>query len=157
MQSSDHNLITIAREGMAPERMSPGDMARLAGGVFDLSTRVPGAEGEAFDWAAWHDGWRRRRGLRADGVPTHLKVEAADGFEALIPWEQLREAAVLVAVNGAPLAKGAPARLYVPNGTSACLNVKSVVAFRLLYGRENGGEASYGFKSTFAPNELRKP
>jgi len=154
MKESGIGHVTIHEEGLAPSRTTPDDMAALAGGAFPLAERVPGARGEAFDWNAWYGRWRASPPER--GRPSFLKVEAADGYEAVIPWDQLREAAVLYRLDGAPLAQGAPVRLYVPNGTSACLNVKSVVAFRIGYDPDMGSQASYGFKNTFAPGELRK-
>ncbi|AZN43656.1 hypothetical protein EJC50_11495 [Paenibacillus albus] len=131
-------------------------MAALAGRAFPLIERVAGGAGEAFDFMEWLGAYRSQQGVAEDApLPTHLKVEAFDTFEAVIPWEQLKDAAVQFAVDGAPLPKGGPVRLYVPHGSSECLNVKSVIVFRLLLDEGNRDEASYGFKSTFTPAEMR--
>ncbi|RAP75622.1 hypothetical protein DL346_19255 [Paenibacillus montanisoli] len=131
-------------------------MAKLAGSSFPLANRIAGGAGEAFDFAAWFEAWSASQGIEAGTtLPTHLKVEAADTFEAMIPWEQLREAAVQFALDGTPLPKGGPVRLYVPHGSSECLNVKSVIAFKFVHNEEKRGEASYGFKQTFSADELR--
>ncbi|MBM7565393.1 hypothetical protein JOC55_002339 [Paenibacillus sacheonensis] len=150
------HTITVYDTDRQPSVSTPEDMARLAGRVFPLSERIAGGNGEAFDLGEWFVNWRAQRGIAAEApLPTHMKVEAADTFEALIPWEQLKEAAVLFALNGAPLAKGGPARLYVPNGTSECLNVKRAVVWRFLQDEEKRGEVSYGFKQTFTADEMR--
>ncbi|WP_053377313.1 hypothetical protein [Paenibacillus sp. FJAT-27812] len=137
---------------------SPAEMARLAGASFSISDRVPETAGEAFDWHSWHSGWLRQAGAaETAGAPTHLIVEAADAFEASIPWEQLKHAAVLYQLDGEPLKKTGPIRLYVPNGCSKCLNVKSIVKLKLAYhkGTEQE-EAAFGFKHTFSAEDLRK-
>ncbi|REE82659.1 hypothetical protein A8990_11723 [Paenibacillus taihuensis] len=155
-QSNKATMISIAYNGQEAIAVTPEDMAALAGRVFPLSERITGGAGEAFDFAEWLDAFRSQQGiLQEEPLPTHLKVEAADTFEALIPWEQLKDAAVQFAVDGAPLPKGGPVRLYVPNGSSECLNVKSVIVFRLLHDEARSGEVSYGFKSTFTPDEMR--
>lgn len=149
--------IRIEHEGVDAANAMPEEMAALAGRVFPLRDRVEGGAGEAFDFAAWYEAWRREQGLaEAAPYPTHLKVEAADTFEALIPWAQLRDAAFQFAQEGRPLAKGGPIRLYAPNGSSECLNVKSVVVCRFLRLEQEQEEASYGFKNTFSPQEMRK-
>jgi hypothetical protein len=118
---------------------------------------VPEASGEAFDWHRWYDAWLRSAGQEASaGMPSQLTVEAADTFEATIPWEQLEHAAVLFAVGGKPLSAAGPIRLYVPNGSSKCLNVKSIVKLKFGHNAANGEtEASYGFKRTFSADDLR--
>lgn len=86
--------------------------------------------------------------------PTHLRVLAIDEFTALIPWAQLDQAAFQYAILGEKLSKGYPIRLYVPNGSSECLNVKSIVQVELLYEPELGEEATYGFKNQIKPEEM---
>ena len=148
--------IMIDHFGQPLRETSPEQMALLAGNVFALSERVPEAGGDAFDFAAWYAAWRTLQGIgQQTPEPSHLKVEGADSFEAVIPWEQLAEAAVQYAIEGQPLHKGGPIRLYVPNGSSACLNVKSVVMCRFLHEEASRGEVSYGFKSTFSPQDMR--
>ncbi|QYR20422.1 hypothetical protein KZ483_21785 [Paenibacillus sp. sptzw28] len=156
MKEAQSRTIIIDHFGRQPHETSPEAMASLAGGTFVLSERVADAAGEAFDFAAWYEEWRNGQGITDDvPQPTHLKVEAADAFEALIPWEQLPDAAVQFAINGSPLTKGGPIRLYVPNGTSACLNVKSVVVCRILHEEASRGDVAYGFKNTFSPQDMR--
>ncbi|SDX20128.1 hypothetical protein [Paenibacillus sp. CF384] len=153
---SGNTLITIAYTGQEPVRMTADDMAKLAGASFPLSTRIAGAAGEAFDFGAWFTAWRDSQGIAADApLPTHLKVEAVDTFEALVPWEQLKDAAVQYAIGGEALHKGGPIRLYVPHGSSECLNVKSVVVCKFIHDEEKRGEVSYGFKQTFSAEEMR--
>ncbi|MFC4809263.1 hypothetical protein [Paenibacillus sp. GCM10023250] len=140
-----------------PVFLSPEEMAVMAGAVFPLAERVNGAAGEAFDFGAWFARFRERESAAGLGepLPTHLKLEGADAFEAVIPWEQLADAAVQFALAGSPLPKNGPIRLYVPNGSSECLNVKSIVACRFLRDEARRGEASYGFKRTFSADDLR--
>ncbi|MFB9327484.1 hypothetical protein ACFFSY_16260 [Paenibacillus aurantiacus] len=149
--------IRIEHEGGKAVLTTPEEMAKLAGGTFPLRERVEGGVGEAFDFAAWYEAWRREQGLTEDDPhPTHMKVEAADTFEAQIPWAQLGNAAFQYAQEGKPLVKGGPIRLYAPNGSSECLNVKSVVVCRFLHLEHDQDEASYGFKNTFSPQEMLK-
>lgn len=54
---------------------------------------------------------------------------------------------VQYAILGKKLSKGYPIRLYVPNGSSDCLNVKGVIQVELLYEPELDDEATYGFKN----------
>jgi hypothetical protein len=157
MQEANLTAIAIHHDGLEVRSATPRSMAELAGETFPIHERVPEADGEAFDWGGWYEAWRRTNDLEHGPRPTHLKVEAADGFEATMPWEQLANAAVLYASGGASLMKGGPIRIYVPSGTSKCLNVKSVVTLRILYQPERGGEAEYGFKNVFNPSELIRP
>ncbi|WP_028609909.1 hypothetical protein [Paenibacillus harenae] len=133
------------------------EMAELAGESFPIADRVPETAGEAFDWHRWYKAWLRYCGVHTPAeTPTQLIVEAADTFEAAIPWEQLEQAAVLYSVAGEPLTAAGPIRLYVPNGSSKCLNVKSIV--KLTIGQNAGSgshDASYGFKRTFKADDLR--
>lgn len=150
------NAIMIHHYGMEPIETTPEEMAAIAGRLFPLSEVIQDGAGEAFDLLAWYSAWRNRNGI-GDEVPqpSHLQVEAADTFEAVIPWEQLGDSAVQYRVDDAPLAKNGPIRLYVPNGSSDCLNVKRVIACRFVNKEESRGEASYGFKNTFSPQEMR--
>ncbi|WP_169085366.1 hypothetical protein [Paenibacillus sp. PL91] len=137
---------------------SPAEMAELAGASFPIADRVPETAGEAFDWHGWYLGWLQHAGKSDAAIkPTHLIVEAADTFEAKIPWEQLDQAAVLYQLEGEPLKKTGPIRLYVPNGSSKCLNVKSIVKLKIVnHTAIDQEEATYGFKHTFSADELRK-
>ncbi|WP_019536740.1 hypothetical protein [Paenibacillus ginsengihumi] len=136
------------------------EMAAAGGDSFDAADRVPGAAGRAFDVKTWHRNWSAARLAGQDREPVRLQVEAADEFQASIPWGELDKALLLYAqADGSPLVKGHPLRLYVPGGSSECLNVKSVVALRLLYDESvREQEATYGFKNTVSLDELkRKP
>jgi hypothetical protein len=119
-----------------------------------MEDRVQEVEGRAFDVPSWYDAWRQRQGKANGRKPSHMTVEAADEFQASIPWEQLGRAAFLYEQNGQPLKKGFPIRLYVPDGSSECLNVKSVVQIRISYS-EGLEEAAYGFKNQISPDELK--
>ncbi|WP_246096600.1 hypothetical protein [Paenibacillus sinopodophylli] len=137
---------------------TPKDMASLAGASFGIAERVPETSGEAFDWQSWYTNWvEEQNGSEAMPEPSHLIVEAADTFEAVIPWEELGDAAVLYAQEGQPLTKSGPIRLYVPNGSSRCLNVKSIVKLRFVRHAEGAipEDASYGFKNTITVDQLR--
>ncbi|MGM0882651.1 MAG: hypothetical protein ACQEXQ_16615 [Bacillota bacterium] len=136
---------------------SAAEMAELAGASFPIADRVPEAAGEAIDWQSWYSAWLKHNGTKAAAqTPSYLMVEAADTFEATIPWEQLDQAAVLISLEGEPLTKTGPIRLYVPNGSSKCLNVKSIVKLKIGYNAASEQEeASYGFKHTFTADDLR--
>ncbi|MFC4776349.1 hypothetical protein ACFO9Q_06135 [Paenibacillus sp. GCM10023252] len=153
--------ITIKHEGMQDSSTTPRAMADLAGNTFPIALRVPDTAGEAIDFLQWYNAWRSSGGLDSQSPnPTQLLLEAADTFEAAIPWEELKEAAILFAEDesGMPLSKNGPIRLYVPNGSSKCLNVKSVVKLTFSFSEPSGGvqEASYGFKNHFSLSDLRR-
>lgn len=153
---TDQQPIRVYYADYPPLATTPDEMANIAGRVFPAAERMNGAAGEAFDLREWFANWKSLRGVSAEeSPPTHLKVEAADGFEALIPWEQTKDAAVQFAVDGKPLGERGPVRLFVPNGSSECLNVKRVVACRFLWHDEADEGASYGFKRVFSAEEMR--
>lgn len=120
----------------------PQEMAALTSKIFPVANRVPEAIGEAFDLLDWYS---------AIGQPsaemTHMIVRAADEFQVVIPREQLTNALLQYSIAGSPLAKGGPLRLYVPDGSSACLNVKSVVSLQFVVDPNLGDAASYGFRN----------
>jgi hypothetical protein len=127
--------------------VTPSEWAEQAATKFDMNERVVGVPGEAFDFMEWYEGWRSNNRIFVLTQPTHLRVTAVDEFTALIPWGQLEQAAIQYAIHGEPLTKGYPIRLYVPNGTSDCLNVKGVIQVELLYASDLGEEAIFGFKN----------
>ncbi|QMV43703.1 molybdopterin-dependent oxidoreductase [Cohnella cholangitidis] len=138
---------------------TPVAMAELSNELFPVSARVPGTVGEGFDLLKWYRAYVRLN--VADGnptpeEPTHLIVRAADEFQATIPWQQLDNALFQYAIDGQPLVKGKPLRLYVPDGTSACLNVKSVVSIRFATDAALGEEAKYGFLNEVSPDLMIK-
>jgi len=132
------------------------ELAAQAGETFPIEDRVPGAEGTAFDLYRLYSGWRKHTGAQVAEPPVYLRVEAADGFEAVIPWGQLGRAALVFEQHGEPLTKGFPLRLYVPDGSSACLNVKSVVHIEFHHDNRAGDVATYGFKNRISPEDLKK-
>jgi hypothetical protein len=141
--------ITVFEKDVKSEFISAKEMSETATLNFPISERVPGVEGAAFDLKKWYDAWTRQ-----DQLPTHLTVEAVDEFQATIPWSQLDQAAMLYEKSGRPLEKGFPIRLYVPDGSSSCLNVKSIVAIRFLHNQELNEEAVFGFKNQVSADEL---
>lgn len=143
--------------GMA--KLEVDELARLSSVHLEAGERVAGASGRAFDVPAWYRGWRESREAGGDGeTPSGIQVEAADEFQAFIPWEELGRAIILYGqAGGEPLDKGYPLRLYVPGGSSECLNVKSVIRIRVLYRSGEGASASYGFRNRVTPEQLRKP
>ncbi|UJF34698.1 molybdopterin-dependent oxidoreductase [Paenibacillus hexagrammi] len=131
-------------------------MAETAPWKLSLAERVPEVKGEGFDLKSWYRHWRDSRStVETQEEPTHLKVEAVDEFQALIPWAELDQALILYAQNGEPLQKGFPIRLYVPNGSSECLNVKSVIKISFLYDQNLGNEATYGYKNAVTVEEMK--
>ncbi|MCR8634609.1 molybdopterin-dependent oxidoreductase [Paenibacillus radicis (ex Xue et al. 2023)] len=130
------------------------ELKALAPLHLSLEDRVQGIAGRAFDLPTWYGAWQRQQGADSDRTPTHMEVEAVDEFQAKIPWEQLSQAAFLYEQNGEPLKKGFPIRLYVPDGSSECLNVKSVVKIRFTY-QVSSAEATYGFKNQVSIEELK--
>jgi hypothetical protein len=151
--------IEIEHEQFGVEQWTASVMSELAGEVFAIDTRVPGAAGIAFDWQKWFEEWLLLLSYTTRcklSTPTYLKLYAADAFEATIPWTQLHNAAVLFAeADGSPLTQAGPIRFYVPNGTSKCLNVKNVVRIVISTEEALGDEAKYGFKQQWSANELR--
>jgi hypothetical protein len=145
----------LSRTGTSPIEMTVEEMVSLAPELLPISERVAGVEGKAFDLKSWYGSLRRR--YEAEGVePTHLRVTAVDNFEAIIPWTQLDSAAILYAQeNDLPLSKGYPIRLYVPNGSSLCLNVKSLVILHILYDDALGQEAEYGYRNEISLEALK--
>jgi hypothetical protein len=122
----------------------------------NMNERVPGIEGKAIDFLFWYNLWIKSYNQDSLGPPTHLRVEAADEFSALIPWSQLGSAALLYEQEGLPLKKGSPLRLYVPDGSSACLNVKSIVKMHFIHQTDLGIKAAYGFINKVSADDLRK-
>jgi DMSO/TMAO reductase YedYZ molybdopterin-dependent catalytic subunit len=131
-------------------------LTALAPHVVSLADRVPGVEGMAFELQEWYRAWQKQLQPqeRADCEPSQMTVKAVDEFQATIPWHELGEAIFLYEQDGKPLAKGFPIRLYVPNGSSECLNVKSVIQIRFKY-NEVHKEATYGFKNHISLEDLK--
>ncbi len=133
------------------------EFATIGGERFSIAERVPGAVGLALDLKAWHTMWRQcAEGLAEAAEPTHLRVEAVDEFQAVIAWEELAKAAFLIAnEDGSPLKKGYPIRLYVPDGSSDCLNVKGVVKLAFVHDPSLTKQAAYGFRNEVSVASLR--
>ncbi|MWC26951.1 molybdopterin-dependent oxidoreductase [Paenibacillus sp. MMS18-CY102] len=150
--------IEIEHDEFGIESWTADAMAELAGESFPIGERVPEAAGKAFDWAIWYEEWLNLLAYTSHctlSPPKQLKLYAADQFEASIPWDQLKGAAVLFAEqDGTPLAKGGPIRLFVPNGSSKCLNVKNIVRIVVSTQEELSEEATYGFKQQFTLDDM---
>jgi G3E family GTPase len=95
-------------------------LGALAGGIEDVSVLVPGRSGRAV---------RVSELLR--GVPgAEVVVVAQDGYTTPpTPIEELAEAVLVHSLGEGPLpaGQGGPFRLLIPQGSSACANVKGVV------------------------------
>ncbi len=119
-------MIRIFDELSGQEEMTVERMAGLAPQHFDISERVPGTTGMAFDFMVWVRAWRESREAAENGKPgtdaegsttragvesvnrvnyTHIKVRATDEFEALIPWSELSKAAFFVRAGRQTVAK----------------------------------------------------
>jgi len=85
---------------------------------------------------------------------THVIFHASDEFQATIPLRELGEALLLFQQDGLPLKKGFPVRLLVPNGSSECLNVKSVVKIEFVEHERPEETATFGFKNLVKPSEI---
>ncbi len=85
---------------------------------------------------------------------THVIFHASDEFQATLPIAEARGAYLLFQQDGNPLKKGFPVRVIVPNGSSECLNVKSVINIEFVRLEQPDQEATYGFKNTVAAEEL---
>ncbi|MDQ0873734.1 hypothetical protein QFZ77_002393 [Paenibacillus sp. V4I3] len=147
--------IQVSDQHIKNEAFTISEMVALAEQQLSLQDRVPNVQGDAFDLKSWYRSWKRSRNEGHAEEPTHLKVEAVDEFEALMPWSQLDSALILYAQDGQALKKGYPIRLYVPDGSSECLNVKSVVKIWFLHDQALGEEATFGFKNRVALDELK--
>lgn len=141
--------ITVYENDEKSEFISTDEIVEIATLHFHITDRVPGLEGVAFDLIKWYEAWTKH-----EQQPSHLAVEAVDEFQATIPWSQLGQAAILYEQNGVPLKKGFPIRLYVPDGSSDCLNVKSVVIMRFIHNHELGDKAVFGFKNQISVDEM---
>ncbi|WP_028548128.1 molybdopterin-dependent oxidoreductase [Paenibacillus sp. UNC451MF] len=146
--------ITVYDDLGGSEQCTVAEMSSLAPNHFPLKERVPGVEGQAFELKSWYHAWMNKRQVNTDREPVLMKVEAVDEFQATIPWNQLNQAVFLYEQDGKPLQKGFPIRLYVPDGSSECLNVKSVVTIWFEYD-QTVNEASYGFKNRISIDELK--
>lgn len=153
MQINSH--IEVSDLHKNKETFTVDEMVALADLRLNVQDRIPAVEGEAFDLKSWYRNWNNQGKQRAAEEPTHVRVEAADEFQALIPWGQVDQALFLFAQGGQPLKKGYPIRLYVPDGSSECLNVKSIVKVWFLNDPALGEEATYGFKNKVTLDELK--
>lgn len=85
---------------------------------------------------------------------THVIFHASDEFQATLPIAEAKGSYLLFQQDGNPLRKGFPVRVIVPNGSSECLNVKSVVNIEFVSLEKAEQEATYGFKNTVSAEEL---
>jgi hypothetical protein len=132
------------------------EMVGMSSFIVDIGKRVPQVTGKAIDLNSWYEAWIRWSSPQVLEPPTHMIVEAVDEFSATIPWAELSEAVLLYEQEGAPLEKGSPLRLYVPDGSSACLNVKSVVKIHFAHQIDLGNKAVYGYKNSLTVDDLKK-
>jgi hypothetical protein len=147
--------IQVSDPHITKETFTISEMVALAEQKLALADRVPNVQGDAFDLKSWYKSWKSSRKGEYAGEPTHVKVEAVDEFQALMPWSQVDSALFLYAQDGQALKKGYPIRLYVPDGSSECLNVKSIVNVWFLHDTTLGEEATYGFKNKVTLDELK--
>ncbi|NOV01303.1 hypothetical protein [Paenibacillus planticolens] len=147
--------IQVSDTHIKDEAFTVQEMVGLAETKLALEDRVPNAAGDVFDLKSWYGSWKSSRGGQHEGEPTHLKVEAVDEFQALMTWAEADSAVFLYAQDGEPLKKGYPIRLYVPDGSSECLNVKSVVKIWFLHDAALGEKAAFGFKNKVTLDELK--
>jgi DMSO/TMAO reductase YedYZ molybdopterin-dependent catalytic subunit len=121
---------------------------RKMGPHLDVTSIVPTFEGNATPISSLLEM------IRPSQEATHVIFHASDEFQATIPLGELGDALLMFQQkNGEPLKKGFPVRLLVPNGSSECLNVKSVVKIEVVRQNEEQ-EATFGFKNLVSPTEL---
>jgi hypothetical protein len=154
MGESKVNIQFIEKEIM--HKLTVEDMLGMNPLIVNINERVPEVDGKAIDLFSWYAAWLKARKIVQHTPPTHLSVEAADEFCATIAWAELQQAALLYEQDGMPLVKGFPIRLYVPDGSSACLNVKSVVKLQFIHQADLEPTATYGFKNKITIDELKK-
>jgi hypothetical protein len=154
MGESKVKIQFIEREIM--QKLTIEEMLEMNPLIINLNERVPEVEGKAIDLFSWYAVWIKARELNQLAPPTHLSVEAADEFCATIAWPELQQAVLLFEQDGIPLVKGYPIRLYVPDGSSACLNVKSVIKLQFIHQSDLESTATYGFKNKITIDELKK-
>lgn len=90
--------------------------------------------------------------------PSHVVFYGSDQFIAEVVMAELDAAFFLFKEDGKPLNKGYPIRLYVPDGSSKCLNIKSVIGMEPVRykGKDLNKPSSFGFNNTLSPEELKK-
>jgi DMSO/TMAO reductase YedYZ molybdopterin-dependent catalytic subunit len=146
---------TIEVDGtvLKPAVFNYEDFRRMDDETVEPEKWVPGVKGNALRLLVL----LRRVGLRVE--TTHLRFLGADDFQAEIPVSDLQDAFFLYRQNGRPLKKGYPVRLYVPQGDSNCLNVKSIVRVEAVAydGADAKKPASFGFRNIIRPEELMRP
>ncbi|MEW9698277.1 hypothetical protein [Paenibacillus sp. SI8] len=147
--------IEVSDAQITSENFTVASIVAIAKNTMPLQERVPDVQGDAYDLTSWYDAWKTLHHANDSVIPTHVKVEAIDEFQATLPWSQVNQALFLYAQEGEELKKGHPLRLYVPDGSSECLNVKSVVKIWFLHDAALGDEATYGFKNTVSLDELK--
>jgi DMSO/TMAO reductase YedYZ molybdopterin-dependent catalytic subunit len=135
---------------LKPAAFTYEEFRRMDDEIVEPEKWVPGVKGNALRlWVLL-----RHVGLRVE--TTHLRFLGADDFQAEIPVTDLQDAFLLYRQNGRPLKKGYPVRLYVPQGDSNCLNVKSIVRVEAVAydGADAKKPASFGFRNIIRPEEL---
>lgn len=126
---SDTQAITLKGLARSDLRFQLGDLLQLPMRFANLAQFGTGLSGSGFLVSSLYESIK---GAKAE-TPQGIRVEAIDGFYAIIPWAECQTAFFQHAdEKGMALDKGGPLRLYVPNGSSECLNVKSVICIEFL-------------------------
>lgn len=85
---------------------------------------------------------------------THVIFKANDEFQATIPFAELKDALLIFKQDGALLEKGFPLRLFIPDGWSECLNIKSVTTIEFVQNTYGESKSTFGFKNLIQLSEL---
>ena len=123
-----HNVLRIYAGDRLIEEAESKQLAQEAPLHIDISLKVEGARGLAFDLLTWVAAFQARHSHELPvGDPTHLQVNAADEFQAVIPWEQLKEAAIKYAevpeaasTEGSTNASQGERTLHTPTADTRC-------------------------------------
>lgn len=127
----ENDSLTITLKGLAKSDLHfhLRDLLQLPMRFANLAQFGIGVAGSGFLVSSLYESIK---GAKAE-APEGIRVEAVDGFYAVIPWAECQTAFFQHAgEKGEVLGKGGPLRLYVPNGSSECLNVKSVICIEFL-------------------------
>ncbi|WP_108024011.1 hypothetical protein [Melghirimyces profundicolus] len=149
--SEARNLMVVGQV-KNPLSLSESELEKMDDGTVRPGDRVPGLEGSGVELSKILE----RAGL-LPGV-THVIFHASDEFRADIPLGELEKAFFLYRQEGRSPEKTHAIRLYVPDGSSNCLNVKSVVRVDAVVrvGDEADRKAEFGFKQVISPDRLRR-
>jgi hypothetical protein len=134
---NEEQMITLKGLAKSDLRFRLSDLVQLPMRFANLAQLGPGLTGSGFLVSSLYGSIKGANAKAPEGI----RVDAADGFYAVIPWTECQAAFFQHASeDGMVLKKGGPLRLYVPNGSSECLNVKSVVCIEFLTGEVKRAE-----------------